>query len=295
MFYSGDLSSGINQALSESKVVACFVTSNLGHIDHNEESQLWENDFLNDPELKRHMQNNAITLRLEAGSQEANYLAAVFPIPKVPTLVLIKNGELKEYIASGATKDDFTSRLDRALKLGDAVDNGRASGSVEVTDPAVSERRTARGASDSSGAPTSSAPLSESSGVLSSDPTDSGVVTEHALPQQPPQGSPRPSRGTSYAGAQRKLQQDAKEERERVRKLVEGDKIARKVREVERKVNAGGAGTEKSTPPNKESTSSKSQDCALQIRLFDGSTIRSRFPSNSTLNKEVRQVKPFSY
>lgn len=32
----------------------------------------------------------AVLLRLEAGSEEANYLAAICPIPKVPTLVVIK-------------------------------------------------------------------------------------------------------------------------------------------------------------------------------------------------------------
>ncbi|PQE06169.1 UBX domain-containing protein [Rutstroemia sp. NJR-2017a BBW] len=321
MFYNGDLNSGINQALSESKVVACFVTSNVhlllkcilplvnqrSNIDGNEESQLWEDDFLKDPELKRHMQEKAITLRLEAGSQEANYLAAIFPVPKVPTLAHVglkywlvgvphwrdvsNNGELKEYIASGVTKDDFTLRLGRALGLGSAADNSRARGSAEVTDPSVPGRTIERGTSHSSDVPTSRRPLTEPLGTPTSDPVDNKVATEQTSPQESAQGPPRPSGSTSYADTQRKIQQDAKDERERVRKLIDDDKVARRVRETERKAKASGAATEKPTTPNNASTSSKSENCALQIRLFDGSTIRSRFPSSSTLNKEVRQVK----
>jgi hypothetical protein len=189
------------------------------------------------------------------------------------------------------TKDDFTLRVGRALGLGNIVDNGRAGGSVEVTDPSVSGQTRETATSHSSDVPTSRQSHAESSEAATSDPVDNKIATEHTSPQEPPQGPSRPSGSTSYADTQRKVQQDAKEERERVRKLIEDDKIARRVRETERKAKASGAATEEPTPPNKESTSSKSQNCALQVRLFDGSTIRSRFPSSSTLNKEVRQVK----
>ncbi|PQE13447.1 UBX domain-containing protein [Rutstroemia sp. NJR-2017a WRK4] len=320
MFYNGDLN------IMSTCFLKCILplVNQRSNIDGNEESQLWEDDFLKDPEvnripLKHHMQEKAITLRLEAGSQEANYLAAIFPVPKVPTLVLIKyafpsfhapscrhahvglkywlvrvphwrdvsnNGELKEYIASGVTKDDFTLRLGRALGLGSAADNSRARGSAEVTDPSVPEQTIERGTSHSSDVPTSRRPLTEPLGTPTSDQVDNKVATEQTSPQEPAQGPPRPSGSTSYADTQRKIQQDAKDERERVRKLIDDDKIARRVRETERKAKASGAATEKPTTPNNASTSSKSENCALQIRLFDGSTIRSRFPSSSTLNKE---------
>jgi len=58
-----------------------------------------------------------VALRLKTGSEEAGYLAAIFPIPKVPTLVILKNGQLKEYIAAGTSKDDFTNRVQTALDI----------------------------------------------------------------------------------------------------------------------------------------------------------------------------------
>ena len=63
MFHSGDLQSGIAQALTESKLVACFVRgklfllderiagNNLRVSDDSNESALWENDFLRDQDV----------------------------------------------------------------------------------------------------------------------------------------------------------------------------------------------------------------------------------------------------
>lgn len=62
MFYDGDLQSGIAHALSQSKLLACFVTGSrapmflLWHrwlmstvkLDDAQESLLWEEDYLQD-------------------------------------------------------------------------------------------------------------------------------------------------------------------------------------------------------------------------------------------------------
>ena len=101
-----------------------------------------------------------------------------------------------------------------------------------------------------------------------------------------------------FAQQQRKRQQEAKLERERILKEIENDKIARREREERRKALAisegeGNDGAEglvdrqlwsEMTAPG----SISSEDCAMQVRLFDGSTIRSRFPSNQTLRTHVR-------
>ena len=68
MFYDGDLQSGIGKAVQEAKLVACFVTGwfylpsirgttpamvstdNVSS-DDGEESQLWENEFLQGPNV----------------------------------------------------------------------------------------------------------------------------------------------------------------------------------------------------------------------------------------------------
>ena len=59
--------------------------------------------------------NQALALRLQAGSEEAGYLSQIFPLPQTPTVVIIKNGDLKEYITPGASKEDFVRRIHTAF------------------------------------------------------------------------------------------------------------------------------------------------------------------------------------
>ena len=102
----------------------------------------------------------------------------------------------------------------------------------------------------------------------------------------------------SYAAQQRKRQQEEKSERERILSQIEHDKSERKAKEERRKAVA------KAEPENTDVAhelierqlaseigsprSTKSRECAVQIRLFDGSTIRSRFLSDHTLRGNVR-------
>jgi hypothetical protein len=98
----------------------------------------------------------------------------------------------------------------------------------------------------------------------------------------------------TYALMQKKRQQEARDERARILQRVENDKVERRKREAERKAEAkakeeGEPTSDKAgTSRPKPSTSSQSKECAIQIRLFDGSTIRSRFPSSGTLRGDVR-------
>lgn len=43
-----------------------------------------------DDHVQEGLQSGAITLRLVSGSDEAGYLEALFPVPKKPTMVVIK-------------------------------------------------------------------------------------------------------------------------------------------------------------------------------------------------------------
>ncbi|KAK8122286.1 hypothetical protein PG984_010956 [Apiospora sp. TS-2023a] len=109
MFFSGTLQEGISKALEKTKNVVCFVT------DEGEESQQWEEEFLAETTVQSALDDYAVALRLKAGSEEAGYLEALFPVPRKPTLIVIQNGQLREYIASGTSKDEFTKRLQNAL------------------------------------------------------------------------------------------------------------------------------------------------------------------------------------
>ncbi|TEY68352.1 hypothetical protein BOTCAL_0119g00250 [Botryotinia calthae] len=304
MFYTGDINSGISKALAESKLVACFVTNG------NEESKLWEDDFLQDSELSSHLQERTVLLRLSAGSEEANYLAAIFPIPKAPTLVAIWNGELKEYLSAGISKDDFLVRFKKALESASSqrnVENDRTvspNGTQALQNP---EQRTTEG--QSSGVlPTRNSNNGTTSASQSDYNNATGQPSTSSHPRDPRGKLPEDSKATaenhskqrsqaaetvSYAAIQKKRQQEAREERARILALVESDK-ARRRNDAGRKPSRSNHGTEQPVASGDKDTSipttaSKAQDCALQIRLFDGSSIRSRFPSTSTLSGDVRK------
>ncbi|KAJ8058519.1 hypothetical protein OCU04_012703 [Sclerotinia nivalis] len=304
MFHTGDLNSGINKALAESKLVACFVTNG------NEESRLWEDDFLQDSELSSQLQERTVLLRLDFGSEEANYLAAIFPIPKAPTLVAIWSGELKEYLAAGTTKQEFLVRFGKALESAHSqrnVENDRPMSANITSYSQTTEQRTTESQNQqSSGGPstgdsdngstvtfqsTSNNTSSSSSPAIDprgNPPEDTKTIVEDQ-PKQPSQAADT----ANYAAIQRKRHQEAREERARILALVESDKLRRR-KDAERKANHNNQLTEQSAAFRGRSSSvpasaPEAQECALQIRLFDGSSIRSKFPNTSTLNGDVRK------
>lgn len=104
MFFQGTLQEGISTALQQSKQVVCFVTgtphleanqSVMSHLltrwaDDGGEGTQWETEFLADGSVKGTLRSQAVTLRLQAGSEEAGYLEALFPVPRKPTVVVIQ-------------------------------------------------------------------------------------------------------------------------------------------------------------------------------------------------------------
>ena len=107
----------------------------------------------------------------------------------------------------------------------------------------------------------------------------------------------------NYAHLQRKRQQEAKLEKERILKQIEHDRVERKEKEEQRRALAkaeaetkmavkDGAGglvdQQLSGELNNMPRSIEAKVCAIQVRMFDGSTIRNRFPSDQTLRMGVR-------
>lgn len=123
MFHQGDLQSGIALAIQQSKSVACFVrgtrstpscvdesTHSNRTLDDDRESSEWENEWLQEEQVRgannscpyteivllidhkvaQVLTTKAVVLRLQAGSQEAGFLAAFCPVNEVPILVIIQ-------------------------------------------------------------------------------------------------------------------------------------------------------------------------------------------------------------
>ena len=103
----------------------------------------------------------------------------------------------------------------------------------------------------------------------------------------------------SYAEQQRKKQQEVRQERERILQVIESDKLERKHEEESRKAlveSATSIGNRKEGLLSQHLSTDiiqlrpgKPSACALQIRLFDGSTIRSCFAPDHSIRGNVRK------
>lgn len=318
VFFTGTLQEGIQTALQQSKLVVCFVT------DDQEESKTWETEYLTDDSVAPSLEKDAVVLRLEAGSQEAGYLAAIFPLPKTPTLVIIKNGELKEYVAAGTAKDELLRRVGRAFSAEVASSQGQAGAST--TAPVA---QTAAPAAEASSATTTPPPGPAAQAPASTTSSATTLLTEAErrreaarrereemererrrkdkgkLPADDDPAKAKQSDAVKKASQQlAERQRQAREERARVLRLIEDDKAERRARQErerqERNAANNGDGIDGDSAtaaplsvPDGVAPSSpvgrRHDQCAIQVRLFDGSTIRTRFPATATLARDVRQ------
>ncbi|KUI62624.1 UBX domain-containing protein 4 [Cytospora mali] len=319
MFFTGSLQEGISKALQESKLVVCFVT------DSGEESKTWEDEYLTDDTIAPSLEKDAVLLRLEAGSEEAGYLAAIFPLPKYPTLVIIKNGELKEYIAAGTSKEQFVRRVGGAFQA-QAAGQGPETAAAASTPPPPPSSDTQAPSQDTPTAP----PSSTSSSAGQQQPAQSSTVAalaregearrqaarkereamekrrrekgkmkEEEQARQDPEKAKQIDAKKKAAQQLAERQRQAREERARVLKRIEDDKAERKAREearrAEKRAAAAGDSVEELTAaagepaPSSTITMRQHDQCAIQVRLFDGSTIRTRLPAKATLAKDVRK------
>ena len=102
----------------------------------------------------------------------------------------------------------------------------------------------------------------------------------------------------SYARQQRQKRQETIQERDRILRVIQNDKAERKHKEALRRALAeveerGNDGTDGLVAQQLVSEMNHAMpgtvpDCALQVRLFDGSTIRSRFPPAQNIRSHVR-------
>ncbi|KAI9875239.1 MAG: hypothetical protein M1830_008721, partial [Pleopsidium flavum] len=316
MFFNGDLQSGIALAISESKLVACFIR------DDEEESSSWEDVYLQDDEIAPLLRSKTVLLRMNTGSQEAGFLSAFCPINKTPTLVIIHNGQLREYLVAGIAPDDFKQRLKAALTEQPSTthpQDSQATPEPPSQQPTTVSQQSTRliPAPVQAPAPPDTTPSNATVQNLLHDRRDrleaekkrredaeradrqakAKARREDAAGAEAGGASPGSfkSQELSYAQQQRKRQQDARQERDRIMRQIENDKADRREREERRRAlaraeagatdGADGLVDQQISSENVQRPAStrSSKDCAVQVRLLDGSTIRSRFPSDQTL------------
>ncbi|KAG6002485.1 hypothetical protein E4U21_003013 [Claviceps maximensis] len=318
MFYQGTLQEGISTAVGQQKLVFCFVTN------ENDESQTWENEFLQDDTLKDVIAKRAVALRLTAGSEEAGYLAQIFPLPQTPTIVIMKHGELKEYIAAGTTKEDFLRRVQNSFDIPHA--SSHAAASTTASQPSTSEHAHSNSSPSASSA-TAQAGTPSLAGVPSTiEQSDNvrRVLQDRAAKQEAAKRAAEKKAAADELARQQKQQTEKNkkaeestqkqaelvkkkkkqesDERKRILKRIQDDKEERRKlaqeRELQRLEGRSRSDSLSSTAnisnfqPQSRSGRSPStklgEHTSIQVRLFDGSTIRSRFKTASPV-KHVRQ------
>ncbi|KAK1730107.1 hypothetical protein CaCOL14_013133 [Colletotrichum acutatum] len=342
MFFTGGLQEGIATALQQSKCVFCFVT------DEEAESQTWETEYLTESSIATLLQDEAVALRLKKGSEEAGYLAAIFPLPNTPTVVVIKNGDLKEYIVAGTSKDEFVRRITAAFRgaqgqpAAAAVAQPAAASSAPVPAPAPAAQptddlydETPYNPPRAAAAPVTTDQQPARPGTTSSSPRGPATPTQEednaatlravlaergarleaqrleserkakaaraaAAEKAETDNSKQAEQTRNHKEALKKARQEAADEKARILRKIEDDRAERRAKAAERAAlrtqaaspklgEVAAALTRSESSSLAPSSSAASGMTALQVRLLDGSTIRSRFPSAKTLGGEVRK------
>ncbi|MCJ1479709.1 hypothetical protein MMC13_008395 [Lambiella insularis] len=306
MFFDKDLQTGISLALEQSKVVVCFVTGT------NDQTTLWQDNYLQDEEVCSLLMSNAVVLRIVDGSEEAGYLAAFHPVSSLPSIVVINNGKILADIHGNLTRETWKQSLKTAV-------NGKTQHDALTSAPGVTNNSNPEpqaqifppdqtSESDVRPNPAIQSLLEERRLRLEGDHKEKEASEKaERLAKQEAQcakaenafSDTSRAKQATYAQQQRRKQQEMRQERERILKVIDNDKLERKYKERLRKASsptetrsddgAGGLVDQQLSSETTQSTSRIPKDCAIQVRLFDCSTIRSRFPSDQNIRTDVRR------
>lgn len=246
-------------------------------------------------------------MRLENGSTEAGFLAAFCKIESAPTLVVIHNGKLQLQLGSDVSQEEFVNAVRKVL--GAAAIPGSAPASTEQTstehaeddlyndrEPTTNTRSATRPISSPVPAPAQAAAPSRAPAPAFTPTTSNAKGKQRAEAPSQAGIAASPASTTSAqqaarAALQKKKRKDA-EELARVKARIEQDKAARRAHAEARKAEREQERTAENQTQSQPRTStrgSQAKDVHLNVRLFDGRTIRSIFPRTATLEKEVRR------
>ncbi|KAJ5520530.1 hypothetical protein N7463_000983 [Penicillium fimorum] len=260
LFYNGSLQEGIAAAVRDAKAVSCFVR------DDDELSSQWENAYFGDDEVARALNAKAVVLRLTAGSQEAGFLAPFCPISKFPTVVLIKNGTLKEYIGPDISKDDFRSRLIAALE----------NEQIPSHTQQLQNNDTPTASTPVSVAPKPQPEVPSSASKPAKQTSETAIKKQSPIEQIPKKAAePAKSAGSTFQKHSSSKEASNKDIKGKApmgsKKLTDKGAVKSERQETKPVVPRG--------PPT---------EFRLQVRLFDGRSVRSSFTPTQNIRNDVR-------
>jgi hypothetical protein len=229
------------------------------------------------------------------------------------------HGKLKEYLRSGLDKEEFVERAKRALSGPDSTNKETAQ---QVVVEPYSESSSTR-----SSVPHNDALLTQTSSDGDHSPYHSQAETSRTVRKlfderkrrieakreeeaatkrevredaaemknvetNTEATSPEKQAGREYAAEQRKRVLEARHERARILRRIEDDKAERREKQLLKTQDRSTLSTKNKNFPTKassENTQLVASDCAISVRLLDGSTIKSRFASSDLLGEHVRK------
>jgi hypothetical protein len=214
------------------------------------------------------------------GSTEAGFLSAFCPIEKAPSFIVIQDGQLREQIVSGVSQDEFINRIRTVLGAAPILgSNSQASNAALQED--TPESQIAR--------ETPASPLPS----IRQGPSTKAKGKQKAAPPAPSPVPTGPSAQQLAREALRKKKHDENAELARIQAGIAAAKAERKAQAEARKADRERliqpSPTTSSFSTTTSTKGSRAQKVHLNVRLFDGRTIRSTFDRTTKLQDEVRQ------
>ncbi|KAF2856535.1 hypothetical protein T440DRAFT_484686 [Plenodomus tracheiphilus IPT5] len=288
MFHEGSLQSGIALAIQEQKLVACFVR------DDGATSKEWEEEWLQSGWLSTLLAQKAVLLRLQAGSTEAGFLAAFSDITNIPTFVVIQNGQLQVQLKSDVTKEEFINSIRKVLGAEAIPSSSTAQRSTPPVIPTQPAENMAPEEAEDDLYGTSEPQPAASAAAQSTNVKGKQKAATVTEARSDPSTKPVSAAQQAARDALRKKKKEEAEELARIKARIEADKVARRVQAEQRKAEREQEQSnvqmqsESQTRTLSSTRGSQAKIVNLNVRLFDGRTIRSSFPRTATLEEQVR-------
>ncbi|KAK9450996.1 ubiquitin-related domain-containing protein [Limtongia smithiae] len=280
--FETSVSQAVGRSVQEHIPLIVYVT------DASDASAQWNDELLTDHDVNDILRDHAVALRLENGSTEAGYFAQLFPIATVPSLYIVSNGSVVDYVFGDVDLQSFLARLRRALvpeqqdqsseALEAVIPNSSAASATPVSTP--SSPITARPAPPISPIPASTPPAPVADPSTSKKPVKQGPIKFIETGQT----------HNRYQEELRRKRIQESEERKRILKLVQDDREEMRARTSDVAGRSSMSESRESEVPGEHKHKRvasvdihRHSNSAIAIRLFDGSSIKNRFPLESTL------------
>ncbi|KAI1619469.1 hypothetical protein EDD37DRAFT_206957 [Exophiala viscosa] len=157
----------------------------------------------------------------------------------------------------------------------------RIPGQAKSSSAPPAQFRPSQAAQPSSPAPATT--ISSSNAVPAARPSNNAATPppDHATSEK------QKAQRSEYIKMQREREQKQREERERIKAQIKADREERRRLDEIRKQGETAA-AQSSTSAGSAQSKSRSTEIRVQVRTFDGSTLRSTFQPSSTLSKDIR-------